>query len=47
MQNYLAKKDFETLSLEKVDESRKKEILNIKNSITLSYEDTLNYANSD
>lgn len=46
MENYLAKRDFETLSLERVDENRKKEIMNIKNSITLSYEDTLNYANS-
>lgn len=44
MANYLAKRDIENVSLENVDEQRKNQILSIKNSIQLSYENTLEFA---
>ena len=46
MSHYLAKKDMDTLSLENVDETRKGQIMSIKNSIVFSYDTTLNYAES-
>lgn len=42
--NYLTKKELETLTLEKVDESRKREIVAIKDSIVFNYDSTLDYA---
>lgn len=46
MQNYLTKREMESLSLDRLDEERKNEIISIKDSIVLSYEDTLNFASS-
>lgn len=46
MEMYLTKKEMDGLDLSKMEESRKKEILDIKNSITLDYENTLDYASS-
>lgn len=42
----LTKAEFDNLSLDNVDEGRRAQIMNIKNSIVLSYEDTLDYAGS-
>lgn len=44
MAGYLTKKTFDSLSLEGVEESRRNEIISIKNSISLNYEDTLDFA---
>ena len=44
--NYLTKKEMESLSIDRLDESRRKEIMSIKGSIALSYEDTLDFASS-
>jgi uncharacterized protein YaaN involved in tellurite resistance len=46
MQNYLTKRDMESLSLDKLDESRKSEILSIKDSINFDYTGTLDYASN-
>ncbi len=46
MAGYLTKKTFDSLSLDGLDESRRNEILSIKNSISLNYEDTLDFASS-
>ena len=37
----LTKRDFDTLCLDNLDESRRSQIMTIKDSIALSYEDTL------
>ena len=42
--NYLAKRDIENVNLDALDESRKNQVMSIKNGIQLSYEDTLEYA---
>lgn len=42
----LTKKDFDTLDLSTLDDSRREAILNIKDNIELSYEDTLDFASS-
>ena len=44
--NFLTKKEMDNMDLARIDESRRTEIIGIKNSISLSYEDTLDYANS-
>ena len=46
MSHYLAKKDMDTLNLENVDETRRGQIMSIKDSIVFSYDTTLNYAES-
>jgi len=42
----LTKRDFDTLCLDNLDENRRSQIMTIKDSIALSYEDTLDYAGS-
>jgi len=42
----LTKREFDTLCLDNLDESRRSQIMNIKNSIALTYEDTLDFAGS-
>lgn len=42
--NYLAKRDLESVNLSALDETRKNQVLAIKNGIQLSYENTLEYA---
>jgi uncharacterized protein YaaN involved in tellurite resistance len=44
--NYLAKRDIDNVSLENIDEARRGQILNIKNSIVFNYENTLGFAGS-
>ena len=44
--NYLAKKDMEDLNLTNIEESRKEQILSIKDGIVFNYENTLDYASS-
>ena len=43
---FLTKRDMDSLSLDRLDESRRNEIIAIKNNIALSYEDTLDFASS-
>lgn len=43
---YLTKKEMDSLDLERLDPSRRNEIINIKNSISLDYESTLEFASS-
>ena len=42
--NCLTKKEMDNLSLENMDDSRKNQIVSIKNSIVLNYEGTLDFA---
>lgn len=44
MAGYLTKKTFDSLSLDGIEEGRRNEIISIKNSISLNYEDTLDFA---
>lgn len=44
--NYLTKKEMVSLSLDNIPQDRKNEIMTIKNSIELNYENTLDFANS-
>lgn len=43
---YLTKREMDSLDLERLDPSRRNEIINIKNSISLDYESTLEFASS-
>lgn len=44
MTNCLAKRDLETMDLSHIDETRKSQIMQIKNGIAFNYDDTLDYA---
>ncbi len=44
--NFLTKHEMDSLSLDRLDPERKQAIINIKNSIALNQEDTLDYASS-
>lgn len=46
MTNCLAKRDLESMDLSNMDEARKNEIMQIKNSIAFTYDNTLDYAST-